>query len=284
MKARLRGADTGGVERRLFRLSKALLLGAALVAALTGCGTLSVSREEEIGAQEARDLRRELDFVTDPYVVDYVEAIGAEIVAASGPQPYQFRFDVVEDDSLNAFALPAGHVYVHTGIILEAANVSELAGVIAHEVGHVVRRHVARNYNMQRNTGILYQVASIAAAVFVGGNAAAGGQMVGELAAVAFVNRFTREAEAEADAFAVEVLPRAGYDPRGLVSFFETLAAQDADAMPEFLSSHPTTDNRIEHTSELIDRTELPPDLIVRDDGKLQIIQRRIQLLTRRRR
>jgi len=272
------------VERGLSQLSKVLLLAGALAVVATGCGTLSVSREEEIGAEEARNLRRELDFVRDAYVRDYVEEIGAQIVAAAGPQPYQFRFYVVQDDTLNAFALPAGHVYVNTGIILEAANVSELAGVIGHEIGHVVRRHVARNYNTQRNTGILYQVASIAAAVFVGGNAAAGSQMVGELAAVAFVNQFTREAEEEADAFAVEVLPRAGYDPHGLVTFFETMAAQDAGGMPEFLSSHPTTENRIELTEALIQASDLPPDLIVRDDGKLQIIQRRIQLLTRQHR
>jgi predicted Zn-dependent protease len=253
------------------------------VAALA-CGTLSVGEEEELGAEAARELRRELDFVTDPYVVEYVEAIGAAVVEASGPQPYEFRFHVVDDDTLNAFALPAGSIYIHTGILLESANVSELAGVIGHEVGHVVRRHVARNYNRQRNTGIFYQLASLAAAFFVGGNAAAGGQIVGELAAVAFVNTFTREAEVEADAFAVQVLPAAGYHPSGLVSFFETLERQGGAHMPEFLASHPTTENRIEHTAALLEDAELPYGLIVRDDGALEIIQRRIELLARKRR
>ncbi len=248
----------------------------------TACGTLSVREEEELGAETARELRRELDFVGDPYVVEYVEAIGAAVVAASGPQPYDFRFYVVEDDTLNAFALPAGSIYIHTGVILEAANVSELAGVIGHEVGHVVGRHVAKNYRRQRNTGILYQLASLVAALFVGGNAAAGGQIVGELAAVAFVNNFTREAEVEADAFAVAVLPEAGYHPAGLVSFFQTLERQGGAHMPEFLMSHPATENRIEHTAALIDETELPPGLMIRDDGRLEIIQRRIELLTRR--
>lgn len=256
------------------------LLGAGLV--VVGCGTLSVPEEEELGAEAARDLRRQLDFVRDPYVLDYVEDIGRDILAAAGPQPYAYRFHVVEDDSLNAFALPAGYIYVHTGLILEAANVSELAGVMAHEVGHVVGRHVAENYNRQRNTGILYQIGALAAAIFVGGNAAAGGQLLGELAAVAYLNTFTREAEVEADAFAVEVLPRAGYDPRGLVSFFETLQAQGGDHVPAFLSSHPATEDRIENTRALIAETDLSGDLRVRDDGRLEIIQRRIELLTGR--
>jgi predicted Zn-dependent protease len=261
-------------KARLALCLPALLVGAA-------CGTLSVREEQELGEEAARELRRELDFVGDPYVVEYVETIGAAVVAASGPQPYDFRFYVVEDDTLNAFALPAGSIYIHTGVILEAANVSELAGVIGHEVGHVVGRHVAKNYRRQRNTGIFYQLAALAAGIFVGGNAAAGGQIVGELAAVAFVNNFTREAEIEADAFAVAVLPEAGYHPGGLVSFFETLERQGGAHMPEFLASHPATENRIEHTAGLIEETALPPGLTIRDDGRLEIIQRRIELLTR---
>ncbi|MEM7412478.1 MAG: M48 family metallopeptidase [Myxococcota bacterium] len=261
-------------------------LGWVLVALLAtaACGTLSVTEEEELGADAARSLRRELDFVRDERVRTYVEEIGARIVAAAGSQPYDFRFHVVNDESLNAFALPAGHIYIHTGIILESADVSELAGVIAHEIGHVTERHVARNYRRQRNTGIFYQLAAIAASIFVGGQAAAGGQLLGELAAVAFVNTFTREAEDEADAFAVEVLPRAGYDPHGLVSFFETLEAQGSANVPEFLSSHPTTENRIERTRALLVEADLPEGLITRDDGKLQIVQRRIELLQRSRR
>ena len=250
------------------------------LAATAGCGTLSVGEEQKLGAEAARELRRELDFVTDARVREYVERIGAEIVAAAGPQPYDYRFHVVVDDSLNAFALPAGHIYVHTGILLEAADVSEVAGVIAHEVGHVALRHVARNYHRQRNTGVLYQVGALAAAIFVGGHAAAGGQMLGELAAVAYLNTFTRDAEVEADRFAVEVLPKAGYHPAGLLSFFRTLEAEGGAEAPGFLASHPATDDRIEQTQALVDGSVLTRELRVRDDGRLQIIQRRIELLT----
>ena len=260
--------------------TRGLLAALLLAAAGLGCGSLSVTEEQELGDEAARELRRELDFVSDPWIREYVETLGEEIAGASGPQPYAFRFHVVEDDSLNAFALPAGHIYIHTGIILAAADVSELAGVIAHEVGHVALRHVARNYRRQRNTSILYQIGALATGIFVGGDLARGGELLGEVAAVAYLNTFTRAAEEEADAFAVETLPRAGYHPNGLVSFFETLQASDDNHMPEFLSSHPTTDSRIEETAARVAEASLPPGLTVRDDGMLQIIQRRIELLS----
>jgi predicted Zn-dependent protease len=234
------------------RQRAAAALACVLLLLPPGCTTLAVPEEEKIGRDASRELRRELDFVRDEWVVDYVEDIGRSIVAAAPPQPYEYHFYVVQDESLNAFALPAGHV--------------------------------ARNYNRQRNTGIVYQLLSVVASIFVGGYAAAGGQMLGELAAVAYVNQFTREAEEEADAFAVEMLPKAGYDPNGLVTFFHTMTAQSdgGQGVPTFLASHPATDDRIRSTAALIADATLVSGLRVDDGGQLEIIQRRIQLLTRR--
>lgn len=251
----------------------------ALLAFQLACATLTVEEEQSLGDQTANELRKELDFVRDEWVVRYVEQIGRDIVSVAEPGPYTYRFYVVDDPELNAFALPAGYIYIHTAIILEARTVSELAGVIAHEVGHVARRHIAQNYSRQRNTGLLYQLGAAMASIFVGGYAAAGGQLVGQLAAVAYVNQFTREAEADADAFAVEVLPLAGYDPNGLVTFLETLRQQGGAQMPTFLASHPATEDRIAETSALIAAMDLGPGLRVNDGGELEIIQRRIELL-----
>ena len=269
---------------RHWNRSSVLLLGVLCgLLVLPACSTLSVDEEEEIGNEASRELNRELDFVRDDWVVKYVRDIGHEVVTAAGPSEYDYKFFVVEDDDLNAFALPAGYIYIHTEIILEAANVSELAGVIGHEVGHVALRHVARNYNRQRNTGILYNAASLAAAIFVGGYAAQGGQLLGQLAAVAYVNQFTREAEVEADRFAVEFLPAAGYDPNGMVTFFQTLRSKGGDGdVPTFMRSHPPTTERIQHTRTLIEGRGLPGGLKITDNGQLELIQRRIELLTRR--
>ena len=104
---------------------------------LLACAPLTTDQEQDLGFDAARALRKELDFVRDPWVVDYVDGLGDRLLAAAGPQPFEFRFYVVRDPELNAYALPAGYIYVNTGILLDAANVSELAGVLAHEIGHV---------------------------------------------------------------------------------------------------------------------------------------------------
>lgn len=259
--------------------ARAAAAALASLIVLAGCGTLSIPQERKLGEDANRQIRQQVKLLRDRVVHDYVANVGAELVVAAGPQPFEYEFYVVEDDQINAFALPAGFIYVHTETILKARNVSELAGVVGHEVGHVARRHIAQNYNRQRNTGILHQVAVIGAGV-AGGSAAAGAvNLLGGVAGVAYLNTFGREAEADADAFAVEVLPRAGYDPRGLVSFFDTLAREGGAGGPSFLSSHPAPKDRIQATSARIAAAHLPPNLEVSDGGRLEIIQQRIRLL-----
>lgn len=255
-----------------------MLLGPVLLLAM-GCATLSVEEEKSLGAQFEREVRREVVFVRDDVVVNYVRAIGQGIVKAAGPQPFDYSFYVIEDDTINAFAGPAGHIYVHTETVLAAANASELAGVIAHEVGHVVRRHVAENYGRARTTGIVHQVGVVLASLLGGSIAAGAANVGGGLAATAYLNSYSREAEREADAFAVVAMPRAGWDPDGLVTFFETLLRQSGGDGPSWLSSHPTTQDRIRETRAMIAESRPPGHLKVRDGGRLEIIQRRIRLL-----
>jgi predicted Zn-dependent protease len=258
------------------RRSCGLLLAAALLAA---CAPLSVSEEQRLGYQFEHEMRRELRFVHDRVVAGYVRDMGEEIVRAAGPQPFEYRFYVVADEEINAFAGPAGHVYVHTQTILRARNASELAGVLAHEVGHVAKRHIAHNYNRQRSAGIGRNLLVLGGAVLGGAAGANAASLGGGLAAMAYLNSFGREAEMEADAFAVEVLPKAGYDPEGLLSFFELLQREERAQGPSFLSSHPATADRIQATRAAIDA--LPPHegLRTRDGSKFEIIQRRVFLL-----
>jgi predicted Zn-dependent protease len=247
---------------------------------LLACGTLSVSQEKNLGEKVEREIRNELVLVSDRVVVGYVERIGADILRVAGPQPFDFRFYVVEDEEINAFALPAGFLYVNTGTILKARNVSELAGVVAHEVGHAVLRHVAQNYNKQRTASVLHQLGVIGASIFGGRTAAELVNLGGGLAAVTVLNTFGREAEREADAFAVRTLPAAGYDPVGLLTFFETLREEGGARPPAFLSSHPAPEARIESTRGALAAQSFPAHLRRDDAGQLEIIQRRIRLLT----
>jgi predicted Zn-dependent protease len=264
------------------RCSSRAAASAALVALLAGpaCAPLSVPEERQLGEEVNQEVRQQVDLVRDPAIVEYVAQIGERIVSASGPQPFAFRFHVIDDDEINAFALPAGYIYIHTEVLLKAENVSEVAGVVGHEIGHVVKRHVAQNYNRQRGVGILHQLGVLTTGLLLGGAAASVADLGGGIAAMAYLNQFGREAERESDSFAVSVLPRAGYDPHGLVTFFDTLRRESGGGEPPaFLSSHPATAERIENTRREIAATQLPAGLRVHDNGRLEIIQRRIRLL-----
>ncbi len=261
--------------RRSSRVAGLLLLAAV------ACATPGVEEERRLGEDFAHEVKREVVLLADPVVLNYVRELGARIVAAAGPQPFQYEFHVVRDPEVNAFAGPAGHIYLHTGTFLLARNRAELAGVLAHEIAHVALRHVAENLARQRTTGWIRQ-AGVAAAGILAGPAAAGAANLGSaLAAMAVLNSFGRDAEREADAFAVDLLPKAGIDPRGLPAFFETLRNQDPRDPPAFLSSHPATEERIRRTRAMIDPAALPPGLRIRDGGRFEIIQERVRLLTR---
>lgn len=263
------------------RRRRRLVLAVALCASLGGCATLSVQEEEELGARLEREARTQFRFVHDRVINDYVRDLGDRLLAAAGPQPFEYRFYVIDDEELNAFAMPAGSIYIHTGILLRARDVSELTGVMAHEIGHVAERHIAENYNRARGVGIAQQAAVLGAGIAGGGAAAGAANLLGGLSAMAFINSFGREAEREADAFAVKLLPRAGIAPDGVATFFQTLMAEDRPGgVPQFLSSHPATEERWADTRAMIASEALPPGLRARDGGRLEIIQRRIRLLT----
>ena len=255
---------------------------ALLLVLLTACSTapLTIEEERQLGAEVEQQARQQLKFVRDEAVVGYVAGLGNDLLRVMGPQPLDYDFYVVEDDELNAFAVPGGNIYVHTGLILKARNVSELIGVMGHEMGHVYYRHVAENYRRQRNTGMAQQLGVLAVGVLAGGAAAQAANLLTGVGAMAYLNQFSRDAERQADAFAVQTVPKAGYDPNGITSFFGTLLKQYGESGDSFLSSHPATQERIQNTQALIQAEHLPPGLREHDDGRLEVIQHRIRLLT----
>ena len=250
-----------------------LTIGALLAALAVACAPLSVDQERSMGADFSRDFNRRTALVRDPAVVGYVSAIGKRLLQHAGPQPFTYRFNVVPKAEVNAFAAPAGYIYIHTGTILKARNVSELAGVVAHEIGHVAKRHIANNFNRALATNILHQVGVVAAEVAAGPQAGRAAQSLGGLAAMGYLNTFSREAEHEADGFAVQLMFKAGYDPRGLTAFFETLKKERGSSVPAFLRTHPATAERVVHTRALIRRLPAQARLERHDNGRLERIQ-----------
>jgi predicted Zn-dependent protease len=214
--------------------------------------------------------------VQDPVISEYINRIGQNLVRNSDAK-VPFTIKVIDDDSANAFALPGGFFYVNTGAILAADSESELAGVMAHEIAHVAACHAAR----EMTRGNLAQIATLPL-IFMGGWAGFGIQQVASLAMPVYFMKFTRGFEAEADYLGTEYLYKSGYDPNGLITFFEKIEALEKKK-PGFLNkafaSHPQTPDRVEKTEHEI-ATILPakPEYVV-DTSEFQQIKARLALI-----
>jgi predicted Zn-dependent protease len=202
--------------------------------------------ERDIGAEFDAALRERVVLIDDPQVAGFVNELGQQLVATLEPQPYAYRFRVVRDPSLNAFAVPGGYVYVHTGTLLAAGSTDELVGVLAHEVGHVKARHFARLQSRTAIPDLLANLAGMAGAVVTG---EPGVLVAAQAANVAMQLRFTREFENEADRLAVVYATRAGYEPAAITRFFERIVAErrrlPEHQIPPYLYSHPDVEDRI---------------------------------------
>ncbi|TFG94186.1 MAG: hypothetical protein E4H11_07230 [Myxococcales bacterium] len=233
---------------------------AALALAAAGClqddgrrfnplrqlGPPDVQDERDIGAQFDEEIRKHVVLIDDPVVAGFVNEIGQQVVASLELQPFVYRFRVVRDSSLNAFAVPGGYIYLHSGTVLAAGSVDELAGVIGHEIGHVKGRHFARMQARTKIPDLLTNLAGMAAAVATG---EPGVLVATQAANVAMQLRFTREFETEADQLAVVDTTRAGYEPAAITRFFERILEQQrrlpAQQLPPYLYSHPDVEDRI---------------------------------------
>jgi predicted Zn-dependent protease len=235
---------------------------------------LTIESERELTAGVARQIREQVPLVRDPILLAYLNELGQEIVATTEPQPFIYRFVLIRDDALNAFTIGGGHVYLHDGVLASAGNVSELVGVLAHEVAHVRRRHIAKR-NEGQGVSTLITLATLAAAVMAGGDPSL--IMLGAGINVALQLQNSRSAEAEADREAIAYMVRAGYDPDGLRRFFQRLLAtypSDVD-IPAYLYSHPAVKERMAAVRVEMERTHAPRDLR-RNDPRLAAMQARL--------
>lgn len=216
-----------------------------------GLNLYSLEKEIAIGKQLAQEIERSARLVDDPVVIEYVNRVGQNLVRNSDAR-VPFTIKVIDDDSINAFALPGGFFYVNSGLILRADEESEMAGVMAHEIAHVTARHGTKN----ATRGQLTQLAMIPAMIFLPGGWAGYGiyQGINFLIPIGFL-KFSRDAEREADFLGLQYMYKAGYDPNSYVSFFEKIQGEERrrpGSIPTAFSSHPPTPERIQNTQKEI--------------------------------
>lgn len=238
---------------------RALLLLAMAAAALLAqvkdfkpsrLNVFSPQQDIEIGKEAAAEVRRTMPVVNNPDLTGYVQRIGNRLAKSKRAQSFPFSFEVINDPTINAFALPGGPMFVHTGLLAALDNESQLAGVLAHEMSHVTLRHGTS----QVSKANLLQLGVMIGTAGMGNSSLWSrlGQLGIGLGANSLLLRYSRDAEKEADLNGAQIMHEVGYDPSQMARFFQKLESGDSDnsRLVNFLSDHPTPGNRVKYVED----------------------------------
>jgi predicted Zn-dependent protease len=257
-------------------LKKSYLL-VPLTLLILNCGTggifspaLSIEEEWQLGQQMAAQVEGEVRLVRDPQALAYVRMVGERIHAVTPQANLPYAFHIVDDPNVNAFAIPGGHVYVHSGLIAQADKVNMLAAVMAHEIAHVTQRHIAKKISQAQGLSVL-------GSILLGQNPGLLQQIAAQIIAGGAMARFSRGDEKEADDVGLEFMRSAGYDPHGMLDMFQKLLSMErsgSSAVARFFRDHPGTQDRIDDVSGRINRMGRVSGIV--DDPDYQVIRRRI--------
>ncbi len=221
--------------------------------------------------------------IKDPVIVDYVNKIGHKIVDAVPPQPFKYHFYVIEDEGYNAFASPAGHIFINSGLLAVMENEEQLAGILAHETAHVVCRHISQRIERAKKMDII-TLAGIAAGIFLGlggSGTSASALTVGTMAANQSVSlAYSRENERQADQIGLRYLLKAGYDGSGMIPVLEKIRSKQwfgSDEIPTYMTTHPGTKDRISYIDTwLANKNNRPEKKIKIDPYEFQLVNTKI--------
>lgn len=236
-----------------------MLLAAWVCMLFSGCAGLksfseqaflmSPSQEAQLGQQLALQIGKDHKVYTkDPAATAYLQALGNRLVAAAPPVDQKFTFKLIDSPEVNAFAIPGGYCYVQLGLLRAADNESELASVIAHEIGHVVARHGARSLSSSKFYDAIGNIA-------LGQNSSDLAQVASKIVKSPVLLVYNRQDELEADCISIKTLPRAGLNPEGMIWFFQKIdkdKASGSSRVAQYFSTHPMTSDRIDNAREQI--------------------------------
>ncbi|MFQ3236645.1 MAG: putative Zn-dependent protease, partial [Paraglaciecola sp.] len=212
-------------------------------------GAITLDKEIQIGDVLMRQLRAQAPIINDPLLQEYLQDLGNRLVAQADNVKFPFEFFLIDSPSINAFAFFGGHVGVHTGLIFNAKNESELASVLAHEVSHVTQRHIARSIQAKQKSSPLQIASALGGILIAMANPEAGIAAItaGSAASAQAAINYTRQNEKEADSIGIRILAQAGFDPNAAGTFFGTLVEKYRlkSKTTAFLQTHPLPESRV---------------------------------------
>jgi len=234
---------------RKFRPAFLVLLMAAGCGSLRNFSIFTTEQEVELGRRVSEELEAEVELLDDPAIVGYVQAIGAKVAARAWRQDITYEFKVIDDpEQANAFAIPGGHIYIFTGLLIRMDSEMELAAVLGHEAAHIAERHSMEALTRQVGLNLIL-------AALTGEEAAAWQELLADVGTTLAFAKFSRQDEKEADELGLIFMYSAGYDPQGMVDLLELfveLAERELSVIELWLSSHPGTKQRVKMVKDLI--------------------------------
>src|SRR2546423_7422668 len=233
------------------RQMKRMMAGVALAITMTACG-VSTQQEVEMGQSYVQQINQQLPIIQDPELNRYVNVLGDSIARLTSRSDLpEWRFYIVDSKEVNAFAVPGGFVYVNRGLIERTQKMDQLAGVLGHEIGHVVRRHSIKQMQQQQGANIGVTLACVLTSIC--NNQA--GQAAIQVGGTALFAKFSRQDEAEADEEGVRNTVRAGISPNGMPEMFQILIDErqaNPSSVESWFATHPLEEDRIAATRALI--------------------------------
>ena len=230
---------------------KRMMAGVALAITMTACG-VSTQQEVEMGQSYVQQINQQLPIIQDPELNRYVNVLGDSIARLTSRSDLpEWRFYIVDSKEVNAFAVPGGFVYVNRGLIERTQKMDQLAGVLGHEIGHVVRRHSIKQMQQQQGANIGVTLACVLTSIC--NNQA--GQAAIQVGGTALFAKFSRQDEAEADEEGVRNTVRAGISPNGMPEMFQILIDErqaNPSSVESWFATHPLEEDRIAATRALI--------------------------------
>jgi len=247
---------------------------------------LTTSEEEKLSKEFLRVVQAQFPLIRDPMIVSYINRLGYEILQHVPPQPFTYRFYVLDDHVYNAFATPAGHIFFNRGLIEAMKSEDELAGILAHEISHVVARHISDKIERSKKINML-SLAGMVAGAFLGSAAgsgdAASALTMGSLAASQSLElSYSRQDEIQADQLGLIYLNKSGYSAKGLMNSLQTIRSKQwFGSVPNYLLTHPATEDRIAYIDAWIEKNQENQAGIElkRDSTEFQYIRTRLSAL-----